>query len=277
MEISTKEFNLLSILIKNKVGVNLKENKKNLVVLRLSRRLDALNLKSFESYYNLLLQDKEGSEIHYFIDSLTTHYTYFLREEVQFKFFSEVVLPNVCSFINDGDLRIWSAASSTGEEPYSIAMILDEYFGSERIYWNKEVLATDIARKVIKSAMEGLFLEQDMDKIPKYWLVNYFEKKDKSRYMVKKFIKDQVTFRCFNLLETFYPFKKKFHVIFCRNVLIYFDKETKKEVISKLVDCLELNGYLFLGLSESINYKDFGLTYVQPSIYRKDIYNSNEY
>lgn len=277
MEISDKEFKLLSVLIKEKAGVDLKENKKTLIVLRLSRRLEALQLKSFESYYNLLLKDSESSELHYFIDNITTHYTYFLREEIQFNYFSHVVLPNVCSSISDGDLRIWSAAASTGEEPYSIAMILEEYFGAERLFWNKEILATDIARKVISSAIDGLYLAQEMNKLPPLWLKKYFERVNNTHYRIKEQIKREVIFRCFNLLEPNYPFKKKFHVIFCRNVLIYFDKKTKKQVILKLVEHLEDDGYLFLGLSESIDYKKFGLVYVQPSIYRKDIQENDEY
>ena len=270
MNITDNEFQKLTRFVREKTGVSLKENKKALVVLRLTRRLEKLNLPNFESYYQYLLADTEGKELHYFVYYITTHYTFFLREKEQFQLFKDEILPSIVSNITDGDLRIWSAASSTGEEAYTLAMILDEYFGFEKKYWNKELLATYIARKVIHQAEQGIYNTTELMDVPKNWVLKYFTPIDNVKYQVKKDLRDDVTFRCFNLLEPSYPFKKKFHVIFCRNVLIYFDRKTKFDVIEKLKDSLVIGGYLILGLSEAINYRENGLTYVQPSVYRKD-------
>jgi chemotaxis protein methyltransferase CheR len=270
MKITDDEFYKLSSFIKAKAGVDLKANKKALVVLRLSRRLEVLELTTFQAYYKYLIEDKDGTELHYFIDQITTHYTFFLRENEQFRFFEQNILPEITSNIFDGDLRIWSAASSTGEEAYTIAMILEDFFGFGKREWNKELLATDIARKVIDKANLGIYTKAEMTGIPDIWLSRYFDKIDETHYQIKAFLRNEIIFRCFNLLEIEYPFKRKFHVIFCRNVLIYFDKETKFEVIRKLKDNLEIGGYLILGLSEAINYRENELTYVQPSIYRKE-------
>jgi chemotaxis protein methyltransferase CheR len=270
MNITDNEFQKLASFVKEKTGVNLKENKKALVVMRLSKRLDILNFNNFEAYYQYLLNDSDGKELHYFVYNITTHYTFFLREKEQFKLLEEVVLPTIVPTINDGDLRIWSAATSTGEEAYTLAMIIDEYFGFQKKYWNKELLATDIAREVIIKAQLGVYDESELKDVPKGWRVKYFTALKNNKYQVKKVLRDEITFRSFNLLEPVFPFKKKFHVIFCRNVLIYFDSKTKFEVIEKLKDNLVVGGYLILGLSEAINYIENGLTYVQPSVYRKD-------
>lgn len=270
MKITDIEFYNLASFVKAKTGVNLKENKKALVVLRLSRRLEVLNFPNFQSYYKYLINDKEGKELHNFVYSITTHYTFFLRENEQFRFFEDVLLPKTVSGIDDGDLRIWSAATSTGEEAYTLAMIIDEFFGYLKKDWNKELLATDIARKVINQAELGIYDKSDLKVIPKKWVLRYFNDLKNDRFQVKQELRDEITFRCFNLLEPVFPFKKKFHIIFCRNVLIYFDKKTKFDVIEKLKDSLVIGGYLILGLSEAINYRENGLAYVQPSVYRKD-------
>lgn len=270
MKITDIEFQQLASFVKEKTGVNLKENKKALVVLRLSRRLEKLHFNNFETYYQYLLNDQDGIELHYFVYHITTHYTFFLREKEQFKLLEKVVLPTIVPTINDWDLRVWSAATSTGEEAYTLAMIIDEYFGFQKKYWNKELLATDIAREVISKAQDGVYDESELKDVPKGWMVKYFKLLKNGKYQVKKELRDDITFRSFNLLEPVFPFKKKFHIIFCRNVLIYFDKKTKFEVIEKLKDNLVVGGYLILGLSEAINYRENGLVYVQPSVYRKD-------
>lgn len=270
MDITNEEFEKLSDFIRIKTGVNLNKNKKALVLLRLTRRLERLDLSNFDLYYDFLINDKTGSELNYFIYYITTHYTFFLREKEQFEVFKNFILPSVVENITDGDLRIWSAATSSGEEAYTIAMILDDYFGFDKKYWNKELLATDISRKVIQKAEKGIYNDSELLEIPSYWKLHYFNSIGEKQYQIKENLRKEVTFRSFNLINPIYPFKRKFHVIFCRNVLIYFSKETKVDVIKKLKDSLLIGGYLILGLSEAIDYLKFGFTYVQPSVYRKD-------
>lgn len=268
MEITDLEFELFSNFVREKIGVKLKEHNRALIIFRLSKRLEALDLCNFHDYYEYLKKDKQGKELHYFVDKITTHYTYFLRERSQFDFFEEIVLPQLYNSIDDGDLRVWSTATSSGEEAYTLAMILDEFF-IDCEDWNKQLLATDISRVAVSKAKSGIYSDVQIANIPQTWKLKYFEKYIDKKFRVKEFLREEIIFRCFNLLDSYYPFSRKFHVIFCKNVLIYFDKESKKKVISKLVEFLEPGGYLFLGLSESINYAEYGLSYVRPSVYFK--------
>lgn len=267
MEITDFEFELFSTFVKNEIGVKLKEHNRALIIFRLSKRLESLNLNTFHQYYEYLKNDKQGKELHYFVDKITTHYTFFQREQIQFDFLQEVVLPQLYDTIEDGDLRIWSAATSSGEEAYTLAMVLDEFF-IDKENWDKTLLATDISREAIAKARSGIYSEAQILNLPKTWKLKYFEKCG-DKFRVKKMLKDEIIFRCFNLLDYYYPFNRKFHVIFCKNVLIYFDKDSKKRVLTKLIESLNVGGYLFLGLSESINYSEYGLKYVRPSVYYK--------
>lgn len=171
--------------------------------------------------------------------------------------------------VRNKDLRIWSAGCSTGEEPYTIAFILDEFFGKEKALWDTKILATDISGRVLEHASRGIYSSESVNNLPRQWLLNYFYQKESSYEIVDR-IKKEVIFRKFNLMDKNFPFKKKFHIIFCRNVMIYFDKETKSELIKKFYDAMEHGGYLFLGHSESLNGGGPEFKYVMPSVYRKE-------
>ena len=171
--------------------------------------------------------------------------------------------------VKDKDLRVWCAASSTGEEPYTLAILLADFFKNEAVMWDKRLLATDLSLSVLEEAKRGIYSKEKLSSLPKIWVLNYFDKISEEQYQVKRTLRKEVVFRRFNLLEPQFPFKKKFHIIFCRNVMIYFDNDTKTKLISKLYDSLEHGGYLFIGHSESISRETTKFQYVQPAVYRK--------
>lgn len=263
------EFKLLACYIKENSGISLKPEKKTLLIGRLNNMLVELGMDSFMTYYKYLQKDSNGTELSRLIDKVTTNHTYFMREAEHFDYFSQTVLPYLHSSVKNKDLRVWCAASSTGEEPYTLAILMEEYFNMTGEKWDKKLLATDLSLNVLDSAKGGIYSYDKVNALPKIWALNYFDKISTSEYQVKKNIRNEVIFRRFNLLEQVFPFKQKFHVIFCRNVMIYFDVPTKEALINKLYDNLDYGGYLFIGHSESINRENTKFKYIKPAVYRK--------
>jgi len=269
IKISNEEFKLLSEYIHDKSGIHLKKEKKNLLVGRLANMLNEKGFSNFMDYYKHLKQDIGGTELSHLIDKVTTNHTYFMREVEHFDYLKKEVLPYLEQTVHNKDLRIWCAASSTGEEAYTLAMILEEYFYPLKGKWDKKLLATDLSLNVLEQAKKGIYSKEKVSSLPKMWTLNYFDKTDKETYQIKNKIRDEIIFRRFNLLEPIFPFKRKFHVIFCRNVMIYFDNETKVKLINKFYNSMESGGYLFIGHSESIDREKSDYKYIKPSIYRK--------
>lgn len=270
MNITAKEFQQLSSYIKQYYGINLKEEKKALVIGRLQNILSQNNFGSFTEYYEHIIKDKTGDAITALVDGITTNHTYFMREADHFMFFRDVVIPYLKNTVRNKDLRIWSAGCSTGEEPYTLAMILDESLSGEKAMWDKKILATDISGRVLDKARSGIYSSDEIASVPAGWKVSYFNKYDKDNVIVAESIKSEVLFRRFNLMDQIFPFRKKFHVIFCRNVMIYFDTKTKNELINKFYDLTEYGGYLFIGHSESINREATKYKHIMPAVYRKE-------
>lgn len=267
--ITDKEFALLASFIKANYGINLKEEKRALVTGRLYNVLLQKDFKSFTEYYDYILADKTGEATAILINKVTTNHTFFMREADHFFYFKDEVLPHLVNTVRDKDLRVWSAGCSSGEEPYTLAMVLDEYFGEQKFWWDTKVLATDISSRVLEEAKKGIYVNDDIKTMPSQWRLGYFKKYDNEHSIIIDKIRNEVIFRKFNLMDNSYPFKKKFHVIFCRNVMIYFDLETKCRLINRFYDLLEYGGYLFIGHSESINREETQFKYVLPAIYRK--------
>lgn len=268
-KITDDEFRLLANYIKRVSGIHLKPEKKTLLMGRLTSMVIELNMDTFMDFYEYLLKDKDGVLLSKVVDKITTNHTYFMRETEHFNYLQSDVLPYIKSSVKTRDLRFWCAASSTGEEPYTLAMILEDYFGKEMVKWDKKLLATDISLDVLNVAKEGIYLKDKVEALPKMWALNYFEKIDKTSFQVTDTLRNQVIYRRFNLLEPIFPFKKKFHVIFCRNVMIYFDSKTKVDLIDKFYNALEYGGYLFIGHSESIDRNKTQFKYIKPAVYRK--------
>ncbi|MEN6462283.1 MAG: protein-glutamate O-methyltransferase CheR [Syntrophomonas sp.] len=267
--ISDQEFRLLKEYIYNYCGINLSK-KKTLVQARLYRILMEMEFQDFSSYYNYLFNDKSGEAVRNIIDRLSTNHTFFMREIQHFIYFRDQVLPQLKATVKNRDLRIWSAGCSSGEEPYTLAMIMADYFGKEKVLWDSRILATDISSRALHKAREGVYSDEEISSIPAPWKRNYFKSLGPDRKMVINKVKKEVIYRKFNLIEKAFPFKKKFHVIFCRNVMIYFDNTTKQELIDRFYECTEKGGYLFIGQAESLNREETQYKYVMPAVYRKE-------
>jgi chemotaxis protein methyltransferase CheR len=268
IKINNREFQTLIKYIKKYYGIDLIK-KKNLIEGRLSNVIINKGFDNFSDYLDFVDKDKSGKEATHLIDKLTTNHTYFMREEKHYEFMESSILPYFEKTIADKDLRIWSAGCSSGEEPYTTAILLREYFQDRFINWDSKILATDISSTALKAAVEGEYSDTTLSKLPNPWKLKYFRKLGVNRYQISNEIKKEVIFRKFNLMNDKFPFKKKFHLIFCRNVMIYFDRKTKNELIDKYYDHTVDGGYLFIGHSESIPRDETRYKYVLPSIYRK--------
>lgn len=268
--ITDNEFRKLTAYIKKNYGIHLKEEKKTLVTGRLHNVLDENKCKSFSEYFNLLEADKTGEMATTLVNKITTNHTFFMRESDHFMYFQESVLPFLENTVKDHDLRIWSAGCSSGEEAYTLAMIMDKYFGKEKICWDTKILATDISDRVLKIATEGHYSKEQVVSLPIDFRTKHFKNMDGKNDVLTDQLKNEVIFRKFNLMDDNFPFRKKFHVIFCRNVMIYFDVKTKTELVNKFYEYMEPGGYLFIGHSESLIREQTQYKYVQPAVYRKD-------
>lgn len=192
-----------------------------------------------------------------------------MREFEHFEFFKSIVLPELKQKAqNTRDLRIWCGAASTGEEPYMIAMTIKDFFGLDASSWDTKVLATDISTKVLQQAIAGVYSADQLKNIPEQWKRHFFKKTPEGAFQVKDELKQEVIFRQFNLMSPF-PFKKRMHTIFLRNVMIYFDENTKNELLQKVYDFLEPGGYLFIGMTETLDREQVPFELVRPSIFRK--------
>jgi chemotaxis protein methyltransferase CheR len=268
VELTKEEFELFRKFIYNQLGISLSDYKISLLKSRLSKRLQFLKLKSFKEYYEYLKNDSSGEEIFMFINAVSTNVTSFFREPPQWDFL-ENEIKNTISQKKDKRLRIWSAACSSGEEPYSIIMFLKNHLPDFES-WDIRILATDISKKVLKQAIDGIYEHDKIKSFPKSMIDNSFNKISNTKYQIKKELQDKITFRMFNLVKSDYSiFKNEFDLIYCRNVMIYFDRDTREQVVINLTKLIKEDGVFFLGSSESLNGFSLPVKIVSPAIYRK--------
>ena len=267
--IKDDEFIRIASYMKQRYGIDLYQ-KKVIVNGRLENYIKRGGWKTFDEFMNAVEQDKTGNQEKMLVNFLTTNHTYFMREFEHFDFFKNEVLPWLHQKEAERrDLRIWCGAASSGEEPYMIAMVLADFFGMERDRWDTKVLATDISTKVLQKAMAGIYSDEQLKNIPEHWKKRFFNKlPGGTQFQVKQELKDEVIFRQFNLMDPF-PFKRRMHTIFLRNVMIYFDDHTKRQLVQKVYDALEPGGYLFIGTTETIDRNSTPFQIIQPSIFRK--------
>ncbi|MFC5471727.1 CheR family methyltransferase [Cohnella suwonensis] len=270
VSITNKEFTQLADFIRSHYGIHLKDEKQSLITGRLHLVLQQLNFNSFTEYFEYVVSDRSGDAAVTLIDRITTNHTFFMRETKHFDVMRDKVLPYLSGTVRDKDLRIWSAGCSSGEEPYTLAMLIDEFFGQQKRFWDTKILATDISERVLDMAIKGMYPNESLESLPAHWKLNNFRRMSADRSVVADKIRQEVIFRKFNLMEETFPFKKKFHVVFCRNVMIYFDNATKMELVRKFYDIMEPGGYLFIGHSESLDRDKTRYKYVMPSVYRKE-------
>ncbi len=270
LELTDREFSTIRDYIKNHYGISLSDEKKSLVYSRLRNVVTDMGFDSFSAYFEYLMKDKSGESIVMFINKVTTNHTFFMREADHFDYFADTVLPFVSEkHKNDKDLALWCACCSSGEESYTLAMIVADFF-RDKPGWNTQMLATDISEQVLDRAVRGVYPNDSLKPIPENWKRNYLKPLDSGFSVIKDEIKKQIIFRKFNLMQEKYQFRRKFSVIFCRNVMIYFDNPTREAVVKRLYDATEPGGYLFIGHSESLNHIEGGYKYVKPAVYRKE-------
>ena len=271
-QLTDAEFKKFSELIYEHAGIYLKAEKKELLNARLGKRLRACGIKSYKEYFEFISRpDQQDKEFVQFLDSVSTNFTSFFREITHFDFLKAKVLPELVAGNPGGrEFFFWSSASSSGEEPYTMAMILQE-FARTNSNFRYKILATDISTKVLKMAARGVYKEEQIGKVPKEFLKKYFQRgigKNAGNIRVKKELRNQVTFKRFNLMHDF-PWKGEMDVIFCRNVMIYFDQQTQARLVHKFYDCLRPGGYLFIGHSESISSIKHKFVQVEATTYKK--------
>jgi chemotaxis protein methyltransferase CheR len=255
-------------LIYERAHIRLQPCKESLIRARLGKRQRALALPTLAAYCNYLDTGNDEQELTHAVDALTTNFTHFLREEDHFRFLAERAIPEMTAGTRQ-PIRIWSAACATGEEPYSIAFYLDEAFPSIS-GWDWRVLATDISTKALGKATQGVYAGDRIEAIPNAWLRKYFKRgfgDAEGYYQVKSQIKDRISFRQMNLLGQL-SIQEKFQVIFCRNVMIYFDRETQEKLVRQLCRFLLPGGYLLTGHSESLTGLSVPLRCLRPSYYQ---------
>ena len=266
LKLTDDDFNRLVSYMKTNYGINL-EKKRILIEGRLSNTVTARGFKDFKEFLDFAFADKTGNETMQLVNKLTTNHTYFLREPEHFEYLKSTVLPYLEKTVTDHDMRIWCAASSTGQEPYTIVMTMDEYFGSQASAWNLKILATDLDTDVLRKAKAGIYKTDMLKDVPPEWLKKYFRKIDTDTYQVIDRIRNMIEFRQFNLMDKIIC-RKPYDLISCRNVMIYFEMETKNALVERFYDVTKEGGYLFIGHAESVG-KGTRYTYIKPAVYRK--------
>jgi len=261
--LTDQEFQQFQKFIYEVAGISMSPAKKALVSGRLAKRLKAHGCHSYGEYFRLVM-DGKGNELQMAVDLLTTNETYFFREPKHFDFLRNTILPGLPS---TRPVRIWSAASSSGEEPYTIAMVLDDVLGSRA--W--EVIGSDISQRVLERAQSGHYVMERGHDIPVNLLSRYCLKgigQYEGTFLVSQELRNRVKFSQINLNQAL-PKMGEFDVIFLRNVLIYFNNDTKGQVVARVLETLRSGGYFFVSHSESLNGVTHGLTMIKPSVYRK--------
>lgn len=261
-----RDFKEIASLVYNACGIVLGEHKREMVYSRLARRIRELKLVDFKTYLEYLKEHKDR-EFDAFINSITTNLTSFFRENHHFEFIKAQLAPALLKANKQSKrIRIWSAGCSTGEEPYSLAMTLQELFPSD---WDVRILATDLDSNVLTKAQNGIYTAANVNGLNSKQLKRWFLKsKDGESYKVKPKLQEFISFKRLNLLQE-WPMKGKFDLILCRNVVIYFDKETKDQLFKRYGNILNERGYLFLGHSETMGKEHNQFKNLGKTMYRK--------
>ena len=268
-EMSARFFDKIRQIVYEKSGIALNESKDSLVKARIAKRMKTIGIDSYEEYLVRITNDSTGMEVQHLLDAISTNTTSFYREAEHFQWLRKIVK----EWMDAGQrkLRIWSAACSSGEEPYTIAIELLETFGSMRM--DAKILATDIAPSVLVAAQRGEYSHKRVEPVPRELLNKYFtriERGEDVSYMAKDELKRMILFRQFNLSKPPYPLKNPLDIIFCRNVMIYFDNRLRAKLAVEFERLLRPGGYLMIGHSETISGMTTMLRCIKPSIYIKE-------
>lgn len=268
--LGNKEFEYLRELIYREAGINLTDAKRCLVQTRIGKLMRKNNIENYKALFRLLESDTSGDFLVLILDSISTNHTFFFREDAHFIYLTETIIPFLVKTLGRKHIRIWSAACSSGEEPYTIAITLHE-LKLAYPYLEFEILATDISTKVLSNANLGVYPIDVIEKIPTPLRKKYFQrgKDDKFNLVkVKDFIREKVKFSRHNLLYPL-PSSEKFDIVFCRNVMIYFDYVTKEKVVKNIYENIADEGFFITGHSESLSVIRHPFVTEKPTIYRK--------
>ena len=250
LSITDNDFNRLAKFVQSNYGIDLSQ-KRQLITGRLSTPLKQRGYTSFTDFVNHVLQTKDNDLITLLLDKLTTNYTFFMREKEHLDLFCQKIIPDIVQrHQKDKTLSIWSAGCSTGEEPYNITMFLFDYLGPQASQWDTRLLATDISTRAMTAAKKGVY--ELPDTIPPEWKKKYFVPQPGGQYQVAPKVRDNVIYQPFNLMDPI-KFRRKFDVIFCRNVMIYFDQPTKDALVRRFYDATVPGGYLLISKSENLS------------------------
>ena len=265
-ELTAAQFARITDVLHEHAGIRMREGKEGLVRARLTKRLRKLGLPDFDAYLDFIEKDATRREFAEMIDALTTNKTSFLREASHFDFLRDTVFPTL-----SGPVRIWSAGCSSGEEPYTLAMLCNEAF-SDIASRDVRILATDISHRVLAQAKAGVYSAENMSDVPAPWLQKYWARKQdptgRAVFEAEKNLRRLVHFAKLNLMER-WPMQGPFNAILCRNVMIYFDKATQQQLVERYWQLLRPGGHLFVGHSESLTGLAHKFRYVQPAVYVK--------
>jgi len=262
------EFSQFQTLIYDQSGITLNDQKKSLIVSRLGKRLRDLQLTSYQSYYNYITGVEGGEELTTLLDLVSTNKTDFFREPVHFDYLRDEILPNLES---EKRIRVWCSASSSGEEPYTIAMTLYDGVANPD-QWDFRILASDISTRVLAKAASGIYDGEKVQALPRDVLTRHFLRGKSGgapQVKVKPHLRKIVAYRRINLMDVSFPIKTPLDLIFCRNVMIYFDRETQGRLMEKFYRYLKPGGHLFVGHSEGLQWVDHSFKYLAPTIYQK--------
>lgn len=268
--ISDKDFNRLVSFVHENYGIDLSK-KRTLIEGRLGNVLTARGFENYTSFLDMVFADKSGTEAVNLMNRLTTNHTFFLREPEHYDFMRETLLPDLVKKKKNKIIYLWSAGCSSGEEPYTNEIELLEFFGAEAAQWDTKILATDISMKVLAKAQQGIYHQDSMKNLSENVKKKYFTSVGNECFQVNENVRKQVVYKVFNLMDPI-PYKKNpFDLIFCRNVMIYFDAPTKNALVRRFYDVLAPGGYLFIGHAESIPRGETKFEYIKPAIYRKPL------
>ncbi len=274
LELTNLDFHRLSGLIRAHSGISITPDKAIILASRLRPLLRAEGYSSFKGFVEEVLRNPSEDLMGHIIDRVATNYTYFFREREHFHYLQHTALPEITARLSRSrstDLRIWSAACSTGAEAYSLRMVLGEFFGESYEDWRAGVLATDISSTALSIASAGVYPSQALSKVPHNLKNRYFEEIEgpEKRYRFRDDFRSDVVLRRLNLHCAEVPFRQRMHVVFCRNVLMYFDIAGKAFLESRIYDLLERDGLLVIGLTESLQTEDELFEHVEHGVFRK--------
>ena len=265
LAITDADFQRLARFIQGNYVIDLSK-KRQLIVGRLSTAIRQRGYDSFSKFVDHLLSTKDQDELTLVLNKLTTNYTFFMREMDHWELFRTQIIPEIIRrHQRDKTLAIWSAGCSSGEEPYNISMYLFDYLGNQAANWDTRILATDISAQALASAQKGVY--ELPDNMPAAWKKKYFRPQQDGSWMVTPQVKQNVIFRTFNLMDPI-QFKRKFDVIFCRNVMIYFDQPTKDALVRRFYNATLPGGYFLISYSENLS-ANTPYARIAPATYQK--------